>query len=144
MEDEQEEQFQRAFSDFERAGLPNVYMGEKYFGGYQGMLPKEMFMTGCQRYQALFASFFPKMNFQLNEIDSLVSKVQRVEYKNPLAFLFGYYCINKDGSIDKKRINECLSNTQKIVDNHASVTLKLQITCNDIIRYARYILSIQK
>lgn len=143
MEDEQEEQFQRAFSDFERIGLPNLYMGEKYFGGYQGMLPKEMFMTACQRYQALFASFFPKMNFHLDEIDALVSKVQRIEYKNPLAFLCAYYCIDKNRSIDKTRINECLSNTQKIIEN-SSVTLKLQITCNDIIRYIRYILSIQK
>ena len=144
MEDEQEEQFQRAFSDFERAGLPNVYMGEKYFGGYQGMLPKEMFMTACQRYQALFISFFPKMDFQLNEIDALVSRAQRVEYKNPLAFLFAYYSIDKNRTINKTRLNECISNTQKIVDNNASITLKLQITCNDIIRYARYILSIQK
>ncbi len=81
-----------------------------------------------------------------------IKDVTHMRFKNPLAFLFGYYVINEK-KIDESRIKACIDMCKKTL---SSVTLKSKddktlidkkyshikhITEADIIRYARLIIS---
>jgi hypothetical protein len=63
-------------------------------------------------------------------IERLIKLDPRIEFKNNLAFLLGYYVVSKDKSIRKADVDEMY----KLCDGKGKI-----ITKADIIRYARFI-----
>ena len=76
------------------------------------------------------------------DILDLIEKIPDVEYKNPKCFALGYYVIS-NFKIDKKKVNS--SYIKKILNNllvkdENTDKISSEITKEDIIRYARFII----
>jgi hypothetical protein len=66
----------------------------------------------------------------IHMIERLIKLDPRIEFKNNLAFLLGYYVVSKDKSIRKADVDQMY----KLCDGKGKI-----ITKADIIRYARFI-----
>jgi hypothetical protein len=108
--------------------------------------PIDRFKTRCLVYQDIFQNSQRSRDLQIKNLDVLISKIQRIEYKNPLALTLGYYCVDKK---TKKIINDDIKHWLNLVeefkkknDDDKDKIPAINITCADIIRYARLIQSI--
>jgi hypothetical protein len=102
-------------------------------------LNKKLFrlnLTKQEKFQIFLSVFFEKLEpylglsqTHLDRIISISKRVSKIEYKNPIAFILGYYVCDKEGNIKEDSIEDIKN--QKILNKFDEVTLP------DVIRYAR-------
>jgi hypothetical protein len=78
----------------------------------------------------MYSKYRDDLHLSNRDFDILVEKadfIDNIQYKNPLAYIFGYYVLEK-GKIDKRRFDTLCTNILNTVD---------YIKPPDVIRYAR-------
>ena len=103
----------------------------------EGMSDEERFTMSVGIYaKTIFADHIGEIRGQeQKKIETMISKLQHIKYKNPLAFLLGYYVL--------KREREKESEKEKIDRDKMKLFIKIckdnaiEITKEDIIRYFR-------
>jgi hypothetical protein len=103
------------------------------------------------RFKRKFQEDRRDLNIQLSDkdmhaIDRLIKLDLRIKFKNPLAFLLGYYVVSKSKNIREDDVNQMYQLCNKFVernqkDGYARFS---SIRKADIIRYARFINSLPK
>lgn len=88
---------------------------------------KELFSILVEKYSSLNIS-----DSQLLFLNNLFDRIDNLKYKNPAAFLFGYYILGKDKEIDKKKLEKI---DKILVDQFVDLGVERE----DVIRYARFI-----
>ncbi len=143
-----EPQFLAERSAFERAGvyredvLGTLIGSGKFTSNKLEDLNKKLFrlnLTKREKFNISMAVFFDKLTefipigiSDLEDIMAITNKIDRIEYKNPIAFILGYYTI-MDDEISESRL-------QSILDSKA-LTRFDEVALPDIVRYARLIIN---
>ena len=145
----EDQEFQAERGAFERAGGGRLDILGTLIGSGKGSnkleeLNKKLFrlnLSKKEKFQIFLSVFFDKLNDVLGltnlDLDRMLiisERVQKIEYKNPIAFILGYHvCGEKD--IDTKALKEIQD--KKILVKFDEVSLP------DVIRYARLILEVK-
>ena len=97
------------------------------------MTDEEKFKEGIQNYFLAYKDDLKFSDNQLKIISDTIYQIKDVQYKNPLAYILGYYVYDnqKKDYINEKKFNAAVKN---IIPKETSV-----ISSPDIIRYARFI-----
>lgn len=142
----EDQEFQAERGAFERAGGSRLDILSTLIGTGKGSnkleeLNKKLFrlnLSKKEKFQIFLSVFFDKLqdvlglsNLDLDRMLIISDRIQKIEYKNPIAFIIGYHvCGAKD--IDINALEEVKK--KKILVRFDEVTLP------DVIRYARLIL----
>ena len=143
-----EPQFLAERSAFERAGvyredvLGTLIGGGKFSSNKLEELNKRLFrlnLSKREKFNISMAVFFDKLaefiQLGISDLDSMMNitkKIDRIEYKNPIAFILGYY-VSEGGSISEDRLGVLVKS--RIFSRFDEVALP------DVVRYARLILN---
>lgn len=115
-------------SDMQRKIRKLVQDPEQRFGCYVDAIARSL---GSRSESEISAT-------EINNMITLSSKIPKIQYKNPTAYILGYMVSKGGKEIDKK----IYSNVVKTYLPH--VDPKIGLTEPDIIRYARLCINIQK
>jgi len=77
------------------------------------------------------SSFWKLQQDDMTQIYQNISRLNEPGYKNPVAYMLGYYVIDKDGRINKKRFE------QVVKDMLPQVQKDIHVKSEDVLRYAR-------
>ena len=128
-----------AFQDPERNVSERV-SGRDFFEGNQTLADIarknfKLYATDEERFTAALEIYTRKFkdDFQMTEDDEKqlfnnVSSINKIKYKNPVCYLFGYFMLGRDNNIELRRMDKIRNLLNSVED----------IRLEDVIRYARY------
>lgn len=96
------------------------------------LTPDQLFLFDLQKNYYKYEDDISLNIDDIELIKNIVLKIPHIEYKNPIAFLFGYYLLNKKKS-DEIINKELIIPTKSILKGINGIELE------DLIRYARMI-----
>lgn len=143
----EDEIYQMEIGAFERvgAGRPLEILRTTFGGSFQNAKVAELYKrltrftkTPEEKFKELFSILVEKYSnlnisdSQLITLNNLFDRIDNLKYKNPAAFLFGYYILDKDKKIDKKKLEKI---DKILVDQFVDLGVERE----DVIRYARFI-----
>jgi hypothetical protein len=124
----QEIEYQQEFGAFNRAEI----MYDKHTSLRHAANPQEAFKI---RLGKAFDKYSTSLGMARNELDTMnvpITLMDHVEFKNPIAYMLGYYVLNKGtGEIDKPRFTKASNFLDQI-------SITESFVAEDIIRYAIY------
>lgn len=125
---EQEEKYGYERDVYERVSKDTGYISPENF---KSMTDEEKFVFIVNvSFKDINNLVDKKMGYaDINTMKESVYKMgDNVKYRNPIAYILGYYCTNKKRSIDKKRISEI----EGIIEEFEGISPE------DVLRYSNY------
>lgn len=141
---EDQPEFMAERSAFERAG-PSTDIVESLINSGTNKLEelnKKIFrlnLSKQEKFRIFMSVFFeklePYLDLRQTDLDKMLSiskRIEKIEYKNPIAFILGYYvCDDRTGDIKESSIENII--------NRKVLTKFDEVSMPDVIRYARLI-----
>ena len=136
---EEYENEEYTFRDPERNVSERV-AGRDFFEGNQTLadIAKrnfKLFSTDEERFTAALEIYIRKFkdDFKMTEDDENqllknIATINKIKYKNPVCYLFGYFMLGRDNNIELRRLDKVRGLLNSVED----------IRLEDVIRYARY------
>jgi hypothetical protein len=97
------------------------------------LTPDQLFLFDLQKNYYKYEDDIELTIDDIELIKNIVLKMPHIEYKNPIAFLFGYYLLNKNKKSDEIINKELITRIKSILKGISGIELE------DLIRYARMI-----
>ncbi|ATE87068.1 hypothetical protein [Shrimp hemocyte iridescent virus] len=130
---EDEVRFESEFNIHGRVGATDMF-GEIISSDPENVNLRDPRTRFIQFTRIVFQAMMEKngIRFKKSDINFIVKQIgfmPNVGYKNPTAFVLGYYVVNPDGTINKKKFNEIIPSLPR---------LDYPIQQHDVLRYARF------
>jgi hypothetical protein len=141
--DEKDDEFVAEFAARERVGsgkLTFIDIQMDLQKGKKGRLslkseltPDQLFLFDLQKNYYKYEDDIELTIDDIELIKNIVLKIPHIEYKNPIAFLFGYYLLNKNKKSSEIINKDLITRMKSILKGISGIELE------DLIRYARMI-----
>jgi hypothetical protein len=97
------------------------------------LTPDQLFLYDLQKNYYKYDDDLQFTQDEIELIKTIVLRISNIEFKNPLAFIFGFYVLNKNPKVQDFILKDKFSRIKSIIKGVEGVELE------DIIRYSRLI-----
>lgn len=145
-------EMQAGIKDFERVGIGNISACDLYIDKKQNKKFLSQIENFCKNVNAIIIDIInnsnPQIlyNFDLQNIIENIKNLNTPEYKNPTAYILGYYIAEgSEISLNQERLRRVFKmlNHSEFTDENTYIVSDKSVLEPDIIRYARLWINIK-